>query len=263
MWGSATEQYRNGCEGFKHQQSGKRMKTTSIKEHSLFERELEREKVLRKQWGRGNSSLKEERKDSTLKRSTAGRREGVSLLSLRETFCDLELNLQTMMTSTQHKRVKLTTYRVEDEITTLIVFVMVWVPLSVWAQNMRLFLLLLLFLSSRNGSATPILNPYKSRVNIKSIFKLLAFTPIWTNPLHQAAVQTVQGPPFYEQVKLYPIHWFIAKTGKAVSNALIRCKKYMDYVNLEITNNLKIYDEIEYCFDISVPYLRRIFSKQT
>ena len=95
------------------------MKTTSIKEHSLFERELEREKVLRKQWGR------EERKHSTLKRSTAGRREGVSLPSLRETFCDLELNLQTKMTSAQHKRVKLTTYCVEDEITTLIVYVMV------------------------------------------------------------------------------------------------------------------------------------------
>ena len=101
------------------------MKTISIKEHSLFERELEREKVLRKQWGRGHSSLKEERKDSTLKRSTAGRREGVSLPSLRETFCDLELNLQTKMTSAQHKRVKLTTYCVEDEITTLIVYVMV------------------------------------------------------------------------------------------------------------------------------------------
>ena len=64
MWGSANEQYRNGCEGFKHQQSGKRMKTTSIKEHSLFERELEREKVLRKQWGRRAKRLHTKKKHS-------------------------------------------------------------------------------------------------------------------------------------------------------------------------------------------------------
>ena len=60
------------------------MKTSSIKDGSLFEREWGREKVLillsqggnNKQGGCGHSILKQERKGSTLKRSTAGRREG-------------------------------------------------------------------------------------------------------------------------------------------------------------------------------------------
>ena len=91
-------------------------------------------------------------------------------------------------------------------------------------------------------------------INKKKIFQFLVFRSISTNPLHQAAVQTVQGPPFYEQVKLFPMNfdWYN-----------IHCKKYFDYVNMEIANNLKIYGEIESCFDISVPHLRRIFCKQT
>ena len=43
-----------------------------------------------KQWGCGHSSLKQERKGSALAQLEEG----------REKFCDLELNLQTMMTST-------------------------------------------------------------------------------------------------------------------------------------------------------------------
>ena len=109
------------------------------------------------QWGGGRSISKLGRKRSAVTRSGTFKQ------------CWHQHNISWMKLTTEQY------LSVEDEITTLIVYVMVWVSLSALAQNMRLFLLLLLFLSSRNGSGTPILNPYKSRVILKTRKKSLSF----------------------------------------------------------------------------------------